>query len=403
MNLRSRIRQISPQLMLYFLGIALMGIAGGCFGTPYNNYLNDIFHMGATQRGMLEFPRELPGFLVAVFTGALAFLPETRVAAICAMVTCAGTAGLAWVQSPANHGWALMVFFTILWSLGSHVIMPVQSSIGMSLAHETKYGRRLGQMTGVSAAASIIGAAFVWLISLGRPNAPYALMFIVSGAMALGGAVVYLLTRDVGRQLARPKIVFNRKYWLYYVLCVMFGGRKQLFITFGPWVLIKVFGCDVKVFAALGIVNAIVTVFTSPAIGGLIDRWGERTVLLLDNMFLVLVCIGYGTAHLLGKPLGLYIALTCFVLDQVLFGFGIARTTYLAKMADKPEDVTASLGLGVSLDHAISMTLPTLGGLIWMSYGHMWVFVGGGMLALVTALFAGMIRLPARAQPVEAV
>jgi hypothetical protein len=65
-------------------------------------------------------------------------------------------------------------------------------------------------------------------------------------------------------------------------------------------------------------------------------------------------------------------------------------------MAERPEDVTASLGLGVSLDHAISMTLPTLGGLVWMRYGHMWVFVGGGVLALITAAFAGMIRLPHR-------
>ncbi|MBU0609116.1 MAG: MFS transporter, partial [Armatimonadetes bacterium] len=76
----SRLRQASPQLLLYFLAVAFMGIASGCFHTSYNNYLDEVFHIGAQARGMLEFPRELPGFLVAAFTGALAFLPETRVA-----------------------------------------------------------------------------------------------------------------------------------------------------------------------------------------------------------------------------------------------------------------------------------------------------------------------------------
>ena len=35
----SRLRQASPQLLLYFLGIAFAGIAGGCFQTSYNNFL----------------------------------------------------------------------------------------------------------------------------------------------------------------------------------------------------------------------------------------------------------------------------------------------------------------------------------------------------------------------------
>ena len=213
--------------------------------------------------------------------------------------------------------------------------------------------------------------------------------------MALVAGVLFLRMRGVGHQTARPRLIVRREYWLYYVLSLIFGARKQIFITFGPWVLIKVFHQPVATFAILGILNSLLTVFTSPALGNLIDRWGERRMLMLDGLILVAVCLGYGQAHRLGQ-VGLYLAFACFVLDQVMFGFSNARTTYLAKIAQAPHHVTASLSLGVSLDHAVSMALPALGGWVWVRYGHPWVFYGGAVLALLNTAFASLIRLPGR-------
>jgi predicted MFS family arabinose efflux permease len=396
-RLAERLRQASPQLLVYFLALAFMGIASGCFQTAYNNFLDDGFHIDAGARGMLEFPRELPGFLVAAFTGLLAALPETRVAGLSGLLTFVGMVGLGQVaRGPdTSHAWSWMIFYTVLWSTGTHVAMPVQSAIAMSLAKEERHGRRLGQASGVGAAAFIIGAAFVWVVSAGRAVPPYALVFVAGGAMALVAGVLFLRMRGVGHQTARPRLIVRREYWLYYVLSLLFGARKQIFITFGPWVLIKVFHQPVATFAILGILNSLLTVFTSPALGNLIDRWGERRMLMLDGLILVAVCLGYGQAHRLGQ-VGLYLAFACFVLDQVMFGFGNARTTYLAKIAQAPQHVTASLSLGVSLDHAVSMTLPTLGGWIWERYGHPWVFYGGAVLAMLNAVFASLIRLPRR-------
>lgn len=391
----TRLREASPQLLLYFLGIAFAGAAGGCFHTSYNNFLDGTFHIGADARGMLEFPREFPGFLVALMTGALAFLPETRVAAISMLLTFVGMIGLGHVHlhPVQQHAWEWMVFYTILWAIGSHLIMPVRSAIGMSLAHQSRHGRRLGQVSGVGAAATILGAAFAWAVSANAYSPPFWLIFGAGGVMALLSAATFAMMRGIGRQTARPKIVYNRNYWLYYTLSLLFGARKQLFITFGPWVLIKVFNRNVVTFAKLGIANSLLTVFTNPGIGNLIDRWGERRILMLEGLVLAGICVGYGSAHLVG-PWGIYMAFACFVLDEVMFGVGNARTTYLAKIAERPEDVTASLSLGISLDHAVSMTLPTLGGIVWMKYGHFWVFVGGGVLALISTIFASLIRVP---------
>lgn len=146
--------------------------------------------------------------------------------------------------------------------------------------------------------------------------------------------------------------------------------------------------------------NSLLTVFTNPFIGSLIDRWGERRVLMVDSFLLMIVCLGYGAAHLFG-PAGVWVAFACFILDEVMFGFGMARTIYLSKIAEKPEHVTASLGLGVSLDHAVSMTLPTLGGLLWMRYGHPWVFFAGGLIGLLMTIFSSLIVVPQREAPEE--
>lgn len=398
----NRLRTTSPQLLLYFTAIIFMGAASGCFDTSYNNFLSDVFHITAQGRGMLEFPREMPGFLVAAMTGLLAALAETTVASIAGLATFVGMMGLGWVHlTDTNPGaWHWMVFFTVVWATGTHLGMPVQASIGMSLAHESKRGRRLGQMGSLGGVGVIIGASIAWALCGTHSTPPYWLIFMSGAVLALCAAITFVQIRGVGRQTKRPRLVVRRKYWLYYVLCILFGARKQIFMTFGPWVLIKVFKQPVSTFAKLRITNSCLTVFTNPFIGSLIDRWGERRVLMVDSFLLMLVCLGYGASYRFGSA-GVWVAFACYVLDEVIFGFGMARTVYLSKIAEKPEHVTASLGLGVSLDHAVSMTLPTLGGLIWMRYGHPWVFFAGAVIGLLMTIFASMIRVPKGEPPLE--
>lgn len=71
-------------LAIFFAGIATAGIASGIYETSFNNFLSDVFQVKATVRGMIEFPREMPGFLVALLSGALVFLGEHRLAVVAA-------------------------------------------------------------------------------------------------------------------------------------------------------------------------------------------------------------------------------------------------------------------------------------------------------------------------------
>jgi len=384
----ARVRRMNPQLKLFLAGIALLSITGGIGDSMFNNFLSDTFNLSAGARGLLEFPRELPGLLTALFAGALFFLSETRIAAFSALCIGIGMIGIAiWGAS-----WTIMLVFMFVWNTGLHMIMPVRSSIGMDLAHAEHKGRRLGQVQGVGIAASVVGCAAVWIL-MKYCGAGYRTMFIIGGIVALGAAFILSTMWVPNAHLQRPKFVFRRQYWLYYLLAFLFGARKQIFITFGPWVLIKIFHQPAYIFAQLLMVAGVLGVVFQPALGRAIDRFGERRVLMVDSGMVFLVCVGYGYAHLIGShALALGVLYACFVGDLLLFGTNMARDTYLAKIALKPGDVAPSLSLGVSINHIVSMSVPALGGLMWMKYGHASVFLAAAGVAVVMLFFSSQIR-----------
>ncbi len=115
---------------LLFIAMACMGLSGAIFETTLNNYLADVFELAADARGRLEFPRELPGFLCAVFAGVLFFLPETRMAAVAAGAMAVGLIGLAQVHIGYYH----MIAWLFLWSAGTHLLMPLRASLTIHLS-----------------------------------------------------------------------------------------------------------------------------------------------------------------------------------------------------------------------------------------------------------------------------
>ncbi len=383
-------RKLDRNLVLFMAGMAFLGASGGMMETTFNNYVSDIFNLGADARGFLEFPRELPGFLTALMAGLLFFLPETRIAGFSALAVGLGLLALAWI----GPHWSAMLIFLTVWSAGAHLLMPIRSSLSMELAMKEHRGRRMGQIAATSIAASMAGCAMVW-VAMRWFQAGYPLIFTMGGMLALIASVFLFKMRMPNAHLQRPKFVWNRHYSLYYILAFLFGARKQVFITFGPWVLIRVFHQPAWIFAQLWIAAALLGIFFQPLLGRAIDRLGERTVLLADSALLLLVCLGYGFAHRLpNQTAALWLLYVCFVGDNLLFGVNMARDTYLSKIALRPDHVAPTLSLGVSINHVVSMSIPALGGLMWMKYGHPSVFIATAGVAVLMAIFSSMIRVP---------
>jgi hypothetical protein len=379
--------RIGPDFRHMLLATLFFGAASGIFMSTLNNYLDAVHGLGAAQRGWLEFPRELPGFLIiGVSALLLSFMREARMAALAMILTAAGALGLGLLAD----GTVLLIVFIIVWSLGDHIIFAVEGPIGLTLAKRGNEGRRLGQLGGARNFGTILGVALVWILAR-LAGDRYDLFYGLAALCALLAGWHYMRLGVVGTNARSRRFVLKRKYTLFYAISALFGVRKQIFLAFGGWVLVSLHGVPVSTIALLYFIAAALGVLVRPLLGDVIDWVGERIVLAADELLLLGICLVYAFMHDVRLLYGAYI------LDSVLFALRIARTTYLKKIADDPSDITPTIATGITIDHVVAMSLPVLSGWLWETYGHQWVFLLAGGIAVAGFFVCLQIRIPAPA------
>jgi predicted MFS family arabinose efflux permease len=383
----------SKDLKRALFATLFFGAASGIFIATLNNYLSEIHSLGAEARGWLEFPRELPGFLIMFVAGAmLTVFRETQMAAAAMLLSAVGAVGLGFL-APTH---AALVVFIVIWSLGDHIIFAVEGPIGLKLAKGGKEGRRLGQFGGARNLGTILGVGAIFVLAqlLGDR---FSLFYAIAAASALIAGILYA-GLDVGRGDAPSRrLVFKKKYRLFYTISALFGIRKQIFLAFGAWVLVEIHDVSVSTIALLYFIASTIGVVFRPLLGEVIDWLGERTVLAVDELLLLGICLTYAFAGdvLSGKAV-LWALSAAYILDIILFALRVARTTYLKKIADEPTDITPTISMGITIDHAVAMSLPVVSGYIWEAYGFRWVFILAGAIALIGFFVCLRIRTPDR-------
>jgi len=390
MNL-DRIRSASSDLKRALAATVFFGAASGIFISTLNNYLAEVHHLGAEARGWLEFPRELPGFFIMAVIGALAgVMRETRMAAMAMILTAIGAFGLGFL---APNTFAL-VAFVIVWSLGDHIIFAVEGPIGLRLASGGQEGKRLGQFGGARNLGTIFGVGAVFTLAHFFGDR-FGLFYAIAAASALTAGVLFFgLTIGKGERRSR-RLVFKKKYRIFYAISALFGVRKQIFLAFGAWVLVQIHGVSVARIAMLYFIAATLGIVFRPLLGEIIDRLGERVVLSVDEVLILGVCLIYAFASdLFPAPWDLRALYGAYIFDSLLFALRVARTTYLKKIVDDPSEITPTMSTGITIDHAVAMSLPVLSGWIWQNYGFQWVFVLAGGIAVVGFFVCLQIRIP---------
>ena len=93
-------------------------------------------------------------------------------------------------------------------------------------------------------------------------------------------------------------------------------------------------------------------------------------------MILLFICAGFAFSTFL--PL-LYVI---FILDNLMFATRIARTTYLNRIVEERSHIAPTVSFGVTIDHAVSMSIPAAGGLLWAAYGYKAVFIAASLLSV---------------------
>lgn len=285
-----------------------------------------------------------------------------------------------------------MLIWLFIFSIGQHLFLPTNQSIGLELARDGKTGRRLGQLSGIANVSAIIGS-FAVLIGFKFLNLNFKISYIVAFAGFLTVAVLIFLMQKNRPSPARTRFQLKKEYGLFYWLNILYGTRKQIFLTFAPWVLVTVFKQKTHVVATLLMIGGIIGIFFKPLLGRAIDYWGERFILTAEAVVLVFVCFGYGFSNtVLSEKAAMYTAFFCYVVDQLLISVGMARATYLQKIAVQPEDINQTLTMGVTIDHVFSITIALLGGFIWVKLGYQHVFLLGMIIAVINVFSALRIR-----------
>jgi predicted MFS family arabinose efflux permease len=276
--------------------------------------------------------------------------------------------------------------------------MPVASTIGMELAREGQAGRRLGQLNSIRNLAAIMGSLAV-MVGFRFLGLTFRITFLIAAVLLLAAAALMFLMTPERINSPRMFLQLHREYGLFYLLNTISGARKQLFITFAPWVLVQVLHQPTEIMATLFFVGGVIGIFFQPLLGLAVDRLGERFVLSTEAVILVFVCAGYGFAgSWFPESIAYIVVCICFLVDQMIFSVSMARATYLKKIALQPDHVQPALTAAVTIDHVFSISAALLGGWIWNRFGYQYVFLFGAGIAVINFFTALRVRVPEAAK-----
>ena len=351
----------------------------GIYMSVYNNFISDDIGITRTQLGIMESIREIPGFLSAFIAALTIQIPSPVLSGLALLIMGAGIAAFSQI-----HTVSALTFWAVFWSVGFHCWAPLEPAMVLSLTKDKGKGKRLGQITRVRNAAALLGMLLIAVV--GKPG-NLRVMFYISGVTVAGAAFIVFFVSRKATHMEMPRLVVKRKYGLYYALAFLQGCRKQIFVVFAIFTLVRVYKTRVSIVARLMAINKITNLIFAPIIGRIVDRIGERKSLSICYTALIAIFLGYGLAH---DRRILYV-IYCF--DSFVYMFSIAQTTYLNKIAP-PADMRPALSMGVTMNHVASVIVPVVGGLVWEALGrYEVVFLGGAGIAVVSLLVVQFLKV----------
>lgn len=371
------------EAILLFIAIAFIGLSQGFSENIWTNYYN-VIGMQTADRTLLEPIREMPGLLMMFIIAALSFLTLGRMGAVAMLTRAGGLLALALFVDGFNPAFlGLMVVI----SLGDHIFMPLRNSIGITVAKTGREGRVIGMMDATAMVLYLAASVPILFLFSGRNLQDYRLLFyLAAGAAVMAGlALSGMRTRKSEEVTPKPRLVFERKFWLYYLISFISGLRKQIYLVFAPWLLVKIFSQPLQAMTLLNIVGAVTIFFFNPFMGHLIDRHGERKLLVGGGIVATAIYVAYAFLCT-GSPENSLLVFVLFALsyvDRLSQSTLMGRDVFVKHTAASQDEIMPTLSAGVSMDHIASVVSPMLGGLIWTTLGAQWVFVAGAAIAVV--------------------
>lgn len=376
---------------LFFCSLLAAGVAYGLYKGILDNYLAEVVGMGEFDRGVAEFFRELPGLLLVFLLAVFYTFSAERLYKIGAVIMVAGM-GMLSVVSPEK---VLVTLAIGIYSLGEHIQLGMKNTLSLEYSKPDKGGQALGYQNAVNQIGTLAGyiviiIAFLFL----SDKKPFQLFFLIAAVIAAVSMLfAFGLTGKSETDKTKSRFYFRKKFTKYYMLEVFYGARKQVFFTFGPYVLILFYGANATVISLLFAVSAVSCFFLAPVVGRIIDRLGYKVVMVSDTLILVIVCFFYGFAHhIFPRNVAFVICCINYVLDSVISLASMASNVYVQDISDNKEEMRATISTGISVNHLITILIALFGGWIWRELGIETLFIISAVLGLCNSAYAATIK-----------
>ena len=377
---------------LFFLTLVISGLSYGIYKGMIDNYLAEIVSMGEFDRGVAEFFRELPGLLLVFILAVFYTFSAEKIYKIGAVIMLIGMAMLS-VVPPTK---LLVTLAICIHSRGEHVQLGMKNTLSLNYAKPGKGGAALGQQNSVNQIGTLAG----YLIVIGvfaafSAYSPFMPFFAVSAAiLAVAAFFAMRIKGESKTDDTKRRFYFRKKFTKYYMLEVFYGARKQVFFTFGPYVLILFYGADAMIISILFAVTAVCSYFLAPVVGKIIDKAGYKPVMIADTLILVIVCFFYGFSHhLFPRNVAFIICCVNYVLDSIISLASMASNVYVQDISDNADEMRATISTGVSVNHLITILIALFGGWIWQTVGVETLFILSAVLGLCNSAYAATIKV----------
>ena len=377
---------------VFLLSVLITGLSYGLYKGMLDNFLAEVVGMGEMGRGVTEFFRELPGILLVFLLAAFYMLSAESLYKAGAVIMLAGLAMHA-VLPPTK---VLATLAICMYSLGEHIQLGMKNTLTLEYARPGRGGTALGLLSSTNQIGTLAGYLVIVLVfARFTEKQPYSLFFALSAVLAGVSMVCAMGIRGKSQtDETKRRFYFHKKYTKYYMLEMFYGARKQVFFTFGPYVLILFYGAGAAAVSLLHAVCSVAGFLLSPVVGRIIDKVGYKAVMVADTLILVVVCFFYGFAHHL-FPMKTAFLVCCvnYVLDSVISLASMASNVYVQDLADSPDEVKATISTGLSINHVITIFIALFGGWIWHALGIETLFMLSAGLGLCNSAYAATIRV----------
>ena len=379
------------QFKVFLLSLLITGLSYGLYKGMLDNFLAEVVGMGEMDRGIMEFFRELPGIMLVFILAVFYMLSAESLYKAGALIMLVGMGMNALL--PATK--VLATLAICMYSLGEHIQLGMKNTLSLKYAKPGRGGAALGAQSAMSQIGTLVGyLVIVVAFSFLAEAQPYKLFFCIAALLAgISAACAMKITGKSETDATKRRFYFHKKYHKYYMLEMFYGARKQVFFTFGPYVLILFYGANAAVISLLFAISAIACFFASPIVGRIIDKLGYKVVMVADTLILVIVCFFYGFAHhIFPKDVAFIVCCVNYILDSIISLASMASNIYVQDLADNEEEVKATISTGVSINHVITVFIALFGGWIWQTLGIELLFIASAVLGLCNSAYAATIK-----------